>query len=411
MIAKKKKRQVSAEYEARKRKSKELFQSMRRTDLQIIISVIFLSCFGLLMVYSASYYSCSISSDAEYDGAYLFKKQLIFTIFGIAAMILFQYIDYHVLANLSWILYIGSLIAIGLLKSPLGVESNGATRWLNIAGVSVQVGEISKICTIILITFLISKYRGKVRNAKLMIWVWAVTLIQSVLIYMISSNLSTALIIMMIGFSFTFVCCKKELLHVFLGILAVIASIGAAKYFLNNLPSQAELSAGSYRIGRFIAWVAPEKYPDTVGYQVLQGLYAVGTGGLFGKGLGQGVQKLSAIPESQNDMIFSIVCEELGIFGGVCLLLMFGYMLYQMMIVAQNSEDIFGALLSCGIMFHFAYQILVNVAVTLNMIPNTGVSLPLISSGGTSVLFTMIEIGIVLSVRRFHMNATVVRSL
>ena len=134
------------------------------------------------------------------------------------------------------------------------------------------------------------------------------------------------------------------------------------------------------------------------GYQVLQGLYAIGSGGLFGKGLGESIQKMGFVPEAQNDMIFSIICEELGLFGAVSVILIFLFMIYRFMLIANNAPDLFGALLVVGVMAQIAIQVILNIAVVTNTIPNTGITLPFVSYGGTSVMFLMLEMGMVLSV-------------
>ena len=153
-----------------------------------------------------------------------------------------------------------------------------------------------------------------------------------------------------------------------------------------------------HRYRRIEAWLNPELDPEGKSFQVLQGLYAIGSGGLFGQGLGQSIQKLGFLPESQNDMIFAIICEELGLFGAVSIILIFLFMIFRFMVIANNAPDLFGALLVVGVMGHIAIQVVLNIAVVTNTIPNTGITLPFISYGGTSVLFTMIEMGIVLSV-------------
>ena len=145
-------------------------------------------------------------------------------------------------------------------------------------------------------------------------------------------------------------------------------------------------------------WLNPEDYEK--GYQTLQGLYAVGSGGLFGKGLGERMQKLGFIPEVQNDMIFSVICEELGLFGAVCVILLFLLMIWRFMIIANNASDLYGALVVVGIMAHLSIQVILNIAVVTNTIPNTGISLPFISYGGTSVLFLLAEMGLALSVAK-----------
>ena len=149
---------------------------------------------------------------------------------------------------------------------------------------------------------------------------------------------------------------------------------------------------------RVMIWLHPEDYEK--GYQTLQGLYAIGSGGLFGKGLGESMQKLGFIPEAQNDMIFSIICEELGLFGAVLLTILFVFLLYRLMFIAQNAPDLLGSLIVTGIFAHIALQVILNIAVVLNVIPTTGVTLPFISYGGTSILFLMTEMGIALNVSR-----------
>ena len=157
---------------------------------------------------------------------------------------------------------------------------------------------------------------------------------------------------------------------------------------------------GNFRLRRVQVWLHPEQYSAFGGYQVIQGLYAIGSGGLFGKGLGNSAQKISSIPEAQNDMIFSIICEELGIFGMLLVLLLFGYLLYRLFFIAQNAPDLFGSLMVTGIMAHIAIQVILNIAVVTNTIPNTGITLPFISYGGTSVAILLTEMGLALSVSR-----------
>jgi len=178
-------------------------------------------------------------------------------------------------------------------------------------------------------------------------------------------------------------------------LFAVIVMIAV---ILLNRVLAAAANSESFRIDRILVWTNPEKYYDIGGYQVLQGLYAIGSGGLFGRGLGNSTQKLGIIPEAQNDMIFTIICEELGLFGAIIVLLLFGYLLYRLYRIALRSPDLSGTLVSVGVFIHIALQVILNICVVLNVIPTTGVTLPLISNGGTSVLFTMIEIGIVMGV-------------
>jgi cell division protein FtsW len=209
------------------------------------------------------------------------------------------------------------------------------------------------------------------------------------------NNLSSGIIIAGIGFIMMFVASRRSLPYG-LCVLAGAVVIIFAGPIGNGLAAIGILRP--YQLTRINVWLDPEAYPSTGGYQVLQGLYAIGSGGLFGKGLGESIQKLGFVPEAQNDMIFSIICEELGLFGAISVILIFMFMIYRFLLIAGNAPDLFGALIVVGVMGHIAIQVILNIAVVTNTIPNTGITLPFISYGGTSVLFLMMEMGMVLSV-------------
>ena len=198
-----------------------------------------------------------------------------------------------------------------------------------------------------------------------------------------ASNLSTAIIILGIGVILIFVASPKYGQFVFMGLLG----IGFMAIFL---------ALESYRLERLAIWRNPEAYEK--GYQTLQGLYAIGSGGLFGRGLGESIQKLGFVPEAQNDMIFSIICEELGLFGAGFILILFLILIWRFFVIATHAGDLFGALIATGAMGHMMIQVILNIAVVTNTIPNTGITLPFISYGGTSVVFLLAEMGLVLSV-------------
>ena len=179
--------------------------------------------------------------------------------------------------------------------------------------------------------------------------------------------------------------------------LGVVAAAAVVVFVIVNLANGDGLN---YRGVRVLAWLDPEAFADSTGFQTLQALYAIGSGGIFGKGLGESMQKLGFIPEAQNDMIFSIICEELGLFGAVAIIFMFIMLIWRLMVIANNAPDLFGALLVVGVLGHIAIQVILNIAVVTNTIPNTGISLPFISYGGSSVMFLLIEMGLVLNVAR-----------
>ena len=210
-----------------------------------------------------------------------------------------------------------------------------------------------------------------------------------------TENLSTAIIILGITCALIFVAHPKTAPFVLTAGIGLPVGIVGVRGYVSSLGA-----SGNFRFNRVLAWIDPEKYSDGGGYQVLQGLYAIGSGGLFGKGLGNSTQKIQSIPEAQNDMIFSIICEELGLFGAVLLTILFVFLLYRLMFIAQNAPDLLGSLIVTGVFAHIALQVILNIAVVLNVIPTTGVTLPFISYGGTSILFLMTEMGIALNVSR-----------
>ena len=215
---------------------------------------------------------------------------------------------------------------------------------------------------------------------------------QAALAYFFTDNLSTAMIILGITVGMVFIAHPKTKPFVIGAIVVVVLVVVLVLYFSNLEPSS------NFRIRRIQVWLHPENYAKGDGYQTLQALYAIGSGGFFGRGLGNSIQKLGSVPEAQNDMIFSIICEELGIFGAIMVLALFAYLLYRLYFIAQNAPDMFGSLLVSGVFIHIALQVIMNVAVVLNIMPNTGVTLPFVSYGGTAVLFLMAEMGLALSV-------------
>lgn len=219
-------------------------------------------------------------------------------------------------------------------------------------------------------------------------------------IYIITKNLSSAIIIMAISVLMVFVASPDYKKFIVMGVLVVAAAALVVFLATSSTANAVEGEEVNFRFGRITAWLDPESDSQGTGFQTLQGLYAIGSGGIWGKGLGQSMQKLNFLPEAQNDMIFSIICEELGLFGAVAIIVMFIMLLWRMMVIANNASDLFGAMLVVGVMGHIAVQAILNIAVVTNTIPNTGISLPFISYGGSSVMFLLIEIGLVLSVAK-----------
>lgn len=361
-------------------------------DYSMLIIVLFLVVFGLVMVYSTSSYSAMLKFG---DSAYYFKSQLRATVIGIVALLAATLIDYHVWYKLKWVVYIVSIVSVLLILTPLGMELNGARRWIRVAGMSVQPAEIVKLGLIITLAAFVSYSGPKMKNWRNNVVFLLMTALAGGLIFIITNNLSSAIIIVGIAYVMLMIGNSKPKWLIIVTIAGVLAVAAFLIYFFNNVDS-----ASHFRFKRLLAWRNPEDYASGVGMQTLQALYALGSGGFFGKGLGQSIQKLGFLPEAQNDMVFSIICEELGLFGGICLILLFVLLIWRFMVIADNAPDLFGSMLVVGVMAHISIQVVLNIAVVTNMIPNTGVTFPFISYGGTSVLFLMIEMGIVLNVSR-----------
>lgn len=369
-------------------------------DYTLLFIVIFLLGFGLVMVYSTSSYSANLQFDG--DAAWYFRKQLWATAVGIVAMMVVANIPYHFWERFAMLGYIVSVILI-LLIIPFGTESHGAKRWLNIAGISVQPAEIAKLGMILFLASMICTMGKSIRQKKGFFTVLIVPVPIAIMLWRITSNLSSAIIVMGIAVLMLFVSCPDYKRFVILGVVTLAAAALIVLVIVKMAEAGVEGDGGNiggFRGARILAWLDPEAYAVGKGFQTLQGLYAIGSGGILGKGLGNSKQKLGFIPEAQNDMIFSIICEELGLFGAIAIILMFIMMIWRFMVIANNAPDLFGALLVVGVLGHIAIQVILNIAVVTNTIPNTGISLPFISYGGTSVLFLLIEIGLVLSVAK-----------
>ena len=360
-------------------------------DYTLLTVVLFLLCIGLVVLYSVSSYDANLTFN---DSAYYIKKQAVATAVGIVLMFVVMNVDYHIYDKLAVIAYGVSAVLIFLVVTPLGYEANGARRWLNL-GVSLQPAEVAKVGIIIFCASLVCKLGTRLNTREGIAVLLVPVLIICAMVYLITDNLSSAIIILSIALVMLFIVTPNYKYYVII-ILAIGFVAGITILLVTNGILTEEVS---YRIGRIRAWIYPEAYASTTAFQTLQALYAIGSGGLFGKGLGESMQK-QFVPEAQNDMIFAIICEELGLFGAVAILALFLIMIWRFAEIARSSNDAFGAMLVIGVMAHISIQVILNIAVVTNTIPNTGISLPFISYGGSSVVFLLIEIGIVLSVAR-----------
>lgn len=361
-------------------------------DYSLFFIIIFLLCFGVIMLYSTTSYQAQMQGQTTTQ--YL-KSHLLGIGIGLTAMIMISRIDYHFWEKFAWIGYAVALVLILLVLSPLGKNSNGATRWLRIGSLTFQPAEFAKIAVILLMAHLIKISIKSINKIWTMVKLVGITFPVVAMIKIITNNLSSAIIILGIAVVMIFIATPRYDIFVLGGTVGV----GVLAIFLLNVEKIMNIGE-SFRMDRVLAWLHPEDYPLDEGFQVLQSLYAIGSGGMFGKGLGNSIQKLNFLPEPQNDMIFAIICEELGLFGAVCVILMFVFMLWRFMVIANNAPDLFGTMLVIGIMAHIAIQVILNIAVVTNSMPNTGITLPFISYGGTSAMCLLAEMGLALGVSR-----------
>lgn len=364
----------------RKTRSGEYF------DYSLLFITIFMMGFGLVMLYSASSYEASMEFG---DSKYYVISQIQAAVIGVILMVVVIKCDYHIFKKplVALAAYFGSILMAMMVLSPIGISANGASRWISIAGFSIQVCEVVKIGVIVFMAFVIEKKAKKLKNIGTFLLCMVFIGISAGVIALITKDLSSSIIVAGIGVVMLFVACPRISYFVIMIGAGVAAVVGA-------------IMIEPFRFERIRVWLNPEKFADEGGFQVLQSLYSLGSGGLFGKGLGNGIQKLGYVPEAQNDMIFTVICEELGVIGGIAVILMFIFMIWRFMIVANNAPDLFGSMLVVGVMAHISIQTVMNIAVVTNSMPNTGVTLPFMSYGGSSILCLLIEIGIVLTVSK-----------
>lgn len=361
-------------------------------DYSLLFIILFLTGFGLVMIYSASAYDAAGQMDNEY---YYLTHQGFAAALGFVGMFVVSWIPYHFWERFAVLGYVVSIILILLVLTPLGIEANGARRWLNL-GISVQPAEIAKLAMILFLSSTICKMGRNIRTWKGFFVILAMALPHCLLVWKITDNMSSAIIIFGIAFLMLFVASPSYKPFVIMGGIGV-AGVGL---LISMIAKMSSVEGAGFRIERIAAWLDPEAYASGKGFQTLQALYAIGSGGIFGKGLGQSIQKLGFLPEQQNDMIFSIICEELGLFGGIAVIMIFVLLIWRLMVIANNAADLFGALLVVGVMGHISIQVILNIAVVTNTIPNTGISLPFISYGGSAAMFMLLEMGLVMSVAR-----------
>lgn len=363
----------------------------KQVDYVLLFVTLFLVGFGVVMVYSASYYSADILYG---NSKFFMSKQLIGAIFGFACMILVTMIDYHKLEKVKWIVLVSSLVLLALVFLPgIGVSNNGATRWIRLPGFTIQPSEIAKFAFVIWTSSYLAKNYDYVKK------------FVGILPVLCVGGVYCLLIIAEPNMSITMCMAITMIIMLFVGGIrakhfAILGTCGACAV-------PALIIAEPYRLNRLVAFMNPWLNPKTEGYQLIQSLYGLGAGGLFGVGLFNSRQKYLFLPFAESDFIFSIIGEELGLFGCIMVILLFVIVVYRGIKIAMNAPDRFGCYLATGITTVIASQVLINIAVVTGSIPPTGVPLPFISSGGTALVVFMSAVGILLNIDRQSKSNTI----
>lgn len=364
-------------------------------DMPLLFLIFTLMAIGLIMLYSASYAYCLYNFGSS---IYFMKRQLMFAAMGIVAMLLISLFDYHQYHKFAWLLFFVASIMLALTilfrgKAIAPLKGGSASRWLNLGFIEIQPSEIAKFAIILLFAHLISQNADKMHTAKYGFWPFIIILGVTAGMIAAERHLSATIIITMLSIILMLIGGTR------MRYLLILGGIGLAGVLLLLTVSD----QFAYASNRIVGWLDPfgTDLPEGVStWQIVQSLYAIGSGQLFGMGLGQSRQKFLYLPEPQNDFIFAVVCEELGFVGAVFIIILFALLIWRGVYVSLNARDKFGTMLGLGITFQIGLQTVLNICVVTNTIPNTGISLPFFSYGGTSLLMLLAEMGILLQISR-----------
>ena len=359
-------------------------------DVSIYLVVTILILIGIIMVFSASYASAAMSSRWNHDAFFFLRRKGIIAIVCFIVMNLLANLSYEMIRPFSWLVY---AITVGLLIAVVfvGIASGGAQRWLPFPIIErFQPSEIAKVTTIFFIAFLVERFPRALHSWSGLFGFTAVIGVNAALVFY--GDFSGSIIVAGIGFGLVFIASP----HFWRFIIAGGSGVAAVGLFL----WWDSVFAGGFRGRRFTVWLDPFSEQMDMGFQIVNSLYAVAMGGWFGVGIGQSRQAL-ILPEAHNDIIFAIIVEELGFVGAALILTLFGILVWRGVIVALKAPDMFSSMTAFGIVFALAFQTIINIAVATNSIPNTGVTLPFISYGGTSLLVSTAMAGVLLNISRY----------
>lgn len=374
----------------RRRKIKyQLFSLGEGMDMPLFVFVMVLLAIGLVMLFSASY---ADSYYREKNSYYYIVRQGGFAIFGVIAMLLISTVDYHYYHKGRTALWISAgTVLLLVLTLIMGTSEGEATRWLELGPISLQPSEVAKFAIILLFADFISRWEDRMDTFFYGALPFALSLVLFAGLVMAEHHLSGTLIIGLLGFMMMFVG-GTRLRWLIIGALGAAAVV---YLYMNRGGDDSE----AYQMGRIEVWLNPFEENDAT-WQTRQSLYAIGSGGLFGVGLGQSRQKYMYLPKPQNDFIFAIVCEELGLIGALVIMILFALLVWRGVYISMHAKDKFGMMLGLGLTLQIGLQAALNICVVTNTVPNTGISLPFFSYGGTSLLMLLGEMGILLNISR-----------
>lgn len=358
-------------------------------DFELMIATLVLVVYGLIMVFSASYYKAQASALYDYDGLYLFKRQAFGAVLGLVVMIVMMFISYQMLVRWKYVILVTAMVLLLIVFIPgLGVNLNGSSRWLKLGPLpAFQPSEIAKLAMIIFTAATINVNRYRMGRFRYAVIPNMVILIMMCLLLFFQPNYSSVIILCLLVFIMMYVGGAKGLHLVLLGAVG-----GVAGFFM--------LMTENYRRGRVTTFADPWAYAQEGGWQVIQSLYGIGAGGVTGRGLGNSRQKYLWLPYGESDFIFSITVEELGLIGAIMLIALFMFIVWRGIRIAAKAPDMFGSLLATGITSLIGIQALMNIAVATASMPVTGVPMPFFSYGSSSLVIFMAMIGIMLNISR-----------